>query len=552
MDDKLHRDMDLKIYESLKKILNYDKKRLIVLSKKRRSVFNEELDKIQHVDNIRLIKYLLILCFDKDLIIASRALKHLKRIMDNLTIKELLFFAEYFRSKYYGYYIDCHIQNRYKEVNMHRVDLIDRFGKEGIYILAILTLHPDGHVREDSLRKLLEFEHGFKIKFVMIRVNDWVKPIRDFAKKELIKYIKDEYIKDIIECILIIERMNNWGRDDFLDIVFKLEELIINERNYKLLLDMYENSEERLVRRKLFKYLLEINRTIDLIINIGLKSKDIVILRDTIEKIHEVINEDNEELIYKALKKNKNLVCKIAAINILEKMNVPDFHKVLIPFMYNKSYILRHYARYKLKEKGITNFREMYLDEIDKENYNLNGIIFGIKETGNKGDINYILKYLEHEKVNIRKTALSTIYKLNYKEGIEYAIDKLVSDNISESNNAKKCLENNILLLDENMIFELFELEGYEDHVYMNLIKLINHYPKWDGILQLLKILKISSGTYIKMINYEIELWINKFNRSFIQPRKEQVDIIRNIYMMANNKLSSDNSLQIGYILKGV
>ncbi|MCT4542211.1 MAG: hypothetical protein N4A63_01575 [Vallitalea sp.] len=550
MNKKVYSDMDSKTYYSLKRILDYDKKRFILLSKKRRNILVEELDKIQDVDNIRLIKYLLVLCFDKDFIVASKALNHLKRIVDNLTIKELLFFTEYFRSSYYYYSIDCEIEKSYSETNKYRFDLINRFGKESRYILSVLTLHPNGYIREDALKKLSEMEDGFKIKFIMIRVNDWVKEIRILAKKELIKCIKDEYLKDIVECLPIIDRMNNWGRDNYSDILFKLEDFIIKQRNYDLLLDSYKNSEERLVKRKLFKYLLEINTTVNLIINIGLKSKDIIILRTTIKKIDEIVNKDNIELIFKALKQNKNVTCKIAAIDILEKMSVPDIDKVLIPFIYSKSYKLRDYARYKLNKKEIKNFREMYLDEINENNYNLYGIISGIKETGIHEDVKCILKYINHENVKIRKLVLSTVYNLNSNEGIRYTLDKLISDNISESNNARRCLENDIVSVDENIIFELFEFERYEDHVYMNIIKLINKYSKWSAITNLLRVLKISSSTYIPIINDEIELWINKFNRSFISPRKEQVEYISKLYMMTYNKLSSNNSFQIGDILK--
>lgn len=550
MNKEPYKDMDSKTYESLKKLLNYDKKRLILLSRKRRNIFVEELDKIQDVDNIRLMKYLLVLCFDKDFVVASKALKHLKRIIDDLTIKELLFFAEHFRSSYYYYSIDCEIEKNYREANKYRFDLTNCFGKEAIYILSVLTLHPNGYVREDALKKLSEFENGFKIKFIMIRVNDWVKEVRNLANKELIKYIRDDYLKDIIECLPIIDRMNSWGRSDYSGILFKLEDFIIDQRNYDLLLNIYKNSEEILVKRKLFKYLLRINTTDNLVINMGLKSKDIIILRTAIEKIEEIMNRYNSWVIFKVLRQNKNVICRVAAIDILEKINVLDLHKALIPFLYDKSYTVRDYTRYKLKKIGIADFREMYLREIDKNNYNLYGILLGFRETGVQEDIHYILKYLSHENIKIRKTALSTIYMLNPKEGTQYVLDKLISDNISESNNATKCLENDILSFDENMIFQLFESEVYETHVYINLIKVINYYPKWISIMQLLKMLKISSNTYVQIINDEIESWINKFNGSFISLKKDQIDNIRKLYMEVDNKLNSSNRVQIEAILR--
>ncbi|WP_058484996.1 hypothetical protein [Defluviitalea phaphyphila] len=550
MKDKLYKDMSPKVYESLRKILNYDKKRLIVLSKKRRNVFIEELDKIQNVNNIRIIKYLLILSFDKDFVIALKALNHLKRIIDNLTIKELLFFAEYFRSSYFYYYIDNEVEKKYKEANNYKLDLINRFNEEGIYILSVLTLHPNGYIREDALKKLSKYENGFKIKFIMLRINDWVREIRDVAKKEILKCIEYKYLKDIIECMPIIDRMKNWERDDYSDILYKLENFIANKRNYDILLDIYQKNKDILIKRILFDYLLKINTTDDLIINVGLRSKDVIIIRKAIKEIDKIINEDNIDMILETLKKNKNVPCKLAAINILERINDKNFVKEIIPFLYDNSFTVRDYTRYKLKNLGITNFREMYLREIDKNNYNLYGILSGIKDTGIKEDTKFILKYLNHEKVKIRKIVLSTICKLDIKEGIKYAIDKLTSNNVGESNNARRCLEKDILSVDEDIIFELFKGEGYKSHVYINLIKLISHYPKWISLEQFLKILIISNNTYIKMINHEIDVWIQKFNRSFTFPRKEQINNIRKMYMRLDSKLSNKNHIQLGSIIK--
>jgi hypothetical protein len=174
----------------------------------------------------------------------------------------------------------------------------------------------------------------------------------------------------------------------------------------------------------------------------------------------------------------------------------------------------------------------------------------GIKETEIKEDAMLIVNYINHHSIKIRKTTLSTIYSLNPEQGTQYALEKLTSDYIGESNIARRCLENGILLLDDNRLYELFEIEGYAAHVYVNVIRLMNHYPKWITIIELLKMLNISSNIYVKIINDEIEIWIKKFNRSFTTPREEQMDSIRRLLMTLGDRLGENNRMTLWSIIK--
>lgn len=551
MNNKLYKDLDESTYNSLNKILNYDKK-FILLSPRRRNVLCEELDKISEINNIRLIKYLLVISLDKDINIGFRALQHLKRILTNLKTNELMYFAEFFRGSYY-YSMDSYFDKTYRNILLNNDRrLIDRYDEDAQYLYTVLTLHSNGYIREEALRSLKDFNSEFKVKFVMLRINDWVKEIRALASKELRELISPKYIDALIKCLPIIDRMSSWGRDNHFELIKQLEFFIKNINNYELLIEIYKNSDERSVRRLVFTYLLDMKPTNELLKELGLKSYDVVILRKTIDKINSIVNEDNIELFYNILKKNKNVICKIEAINLLEKMNKSNYQDELIPYLFDKSYSIRDHARYKLKKIGVVEYRGYYLRELNKNNCRIIILLKGISETGKREDVKEIVKFFNCEDVRIRIFTLNSICKLDPENTINYILDKIISDDTLESTNARVCLENNISLLNSDTIIELIELEGYKEHVYHNLIKLMNKFQKWEAIEYLLKTMSILGINYVELINEEIMLWVKNFNRSFIKPSKEQVIIIRKLYMIQSHNISTSNKRELESVLETI
>lgn len=128
MNIKLYKDLDDFVYNSIKKIEEYDKQRYIIFSNRRKNLIIEELDKIKDVNNIRLLKYLIKFSLDKDFDIALKALSHLKNIIDNLSMKEFLFLAEFFRSYldsyftyYYGGKIIDELEKKYFEIKKFKL-----------------------------------------------------------------------------------------------------------------------------------------------------------------------------------------------------------------------------------------------------------------------------------------------------------------------------------------------------------------------------------------------------------------------------------------------
>ncbi len=55
---------------------------------------------------------------------------------------------------------------------------------------GVMSLHPSGHVRESALDRLTQDTSGQEIRYLLLRANDWVEPVREKAIQALIARLK--------------------------------------------------------------------------------------------------------------------------------------------------------------------------------------------------------------------------------------------------------------------------------------------------------------------------------------------------------------------------
>jgi nicotinic acid mononucleotide adenylyltransferase len=80
----------------------------------------------------------------------------------------------------------------------------------------------------------------------------------------------------------------------------------------------------------------------------------------------------------------------------------------------------------------------------------------------------------------------------------------------------------------------------------------MNKFQKWEAIEYLLKTMTILGVNYEELINEEIMLWVKSFNRSFIKPSREQVIIIRKLYMIQSYNISTSNKRELESVLETI
>ncbi len=124
-------------------------------------------------------------------------------------------------------------------------------------VLALATLNWSGHVREAAIETLLATQEIFPIPFVLLRLNDWVREVRDAAKRFVFRRIDDGRVEQIAQHALLVCRLDECGRDDHSDLVRSIVGYALSRPN-QFDLSALLNGPHRFSRRVIFRVASEI------------------------------------------------------------------------------------------------------------------------------------------------------------------------------------------------------------------------------------------------------------------------------------------------------
>ncbi len=78
------------------------------------------------------------------------------------------------------------------------------------YVLIVGTFHPNGYFRKRCMEALAK-EKG-ALPFLLLRANDWVRPIRERAFPLIYEYLKQCDTEEILSSLPVLEKLQRSGR----------------------------------------------------------------------------------------------------------------------------------------------------------------------------------------------------------------------------------------------------------------------------------------------------------------------------------------------------
>src|SRR5262249_9196048 len=75
--------------------------------------------------------------------------------------------------------------------------------------LGLIASHRSGFVREETIRILGRDQSDTILPFLLIRLVDWVAPVRFAAKTEVLRRLEPRYAKTFVDCLALMERLGD-------------------------------------------------------------------------------------------------------------------------------------------------------------------------------------------------------------------------------------------------------------------------------------------------------------------------------------------------------
>lgn len=392
---------------------------------------------------------------------------------------------------------------KYIPINVLDVDFFNKTFPRDISarLLALSSLNRNGYVRQHAVEVLATMKHPSAIRFLIMRLNDWVKNVREVAASSIQRYFTDEYRKQFIRELDYIEALRNAGRvnltTEYELILSYILEKKLNNEFYKALT---VTDKARLLYLK--KY-IERNRVDSQLIAILLSDRSFLIRIQALEQLNGLDPSEQSRVILELLNDRSSQV-RLKTLYYLRDNSI-QYHDAILKLTSDLSASVRDLARYLLRTYELS-FREIYKGRIHKNDQKV-GSILGLAEVGTTKDIDLLKTFIETENNKAKLACLTGIQKLDLQRAKVFAV-KLFQ---GESNKIRKrCVEILSRTWDEDVMVEIKRMYGSGDSVLKKMVlTLYNSVGGWNTL-----------GFLVRGVSEE-DMEVRELAWSFLQKWKE-------------------------------
>ena len=401
-------------------------------------------------------------------------------------------------------------------------------------MLGLFSMHPSGYVREAAVKKLKRSDTSQALTFLLIRSNDWVKPVRKAAVVEVINRATSKNAEQFVSNLALIDRCSSKTRGDFSMARAAIDNLLTERPD--LLIQQLSQSNFRL-RRAIYDLSSKLEKSArQHFIRLGLQDNDLLARLRTARSVAEIEDFAEKQGFVDELVNDPFYAVRLTALRLSLADSSERKEPVLRKLIVDRSRSVRQSARFHLKHEGFvsndTYFAERYREAV--ANGDLVAGLYGLGECGTLDDIAIIEKHIRNERPSIASAALDSICKLSAGDQTELLLEFLKHDLPRCSRTAAHWLSNNQSPLVHDACLENIGGNTLPLHVRRNSLSVSLRQNKWSALEAILAAAGENQSELHEYGKVAMSRWLHHFNRSFVQPTDIQKERIRRAIEVSN------------------
>lgn len=323
---------------------------------------------------------------------------------------------------------------------------------------GVMSLHPSGYVRESALDRLTQDTSGQEIRYLLLRANDWVEPVREKAIQALIARLKPRNGPAFAETLELIGWLRTTGRGDKDAIFDGIEELLTSASCRDILVDKIRNADRETARHALSIAADSRAAARSDALPAALERNDAVLNTRAIEAARRHLPDDELVSMLARHRDDSNRFVRRAVLEAyVERLpNAADEPLEAGTFDENRS--VRQFARFHLSDRSRQDFLEEYRAALETGNVErIKGGLRGLADLGEEEDKQRIAALATHQLPSIRRTALRELNAIGPREHLDvfWAALRDREDYIPKT--AAKVLGQNIGLVSPERLVQVYE-----------------------------------------------------------------------------------------------
>ena len=393
--------------------------------------------------------------------------------------------------------------------------------------LSVASMHPNGYLREEVIRRLNVVTEGWELKFLLIRLNDWVPEVRARAKPAVLARLRDDCLEELFQSLPIVLVLEHRCRAEHREVLDQIDTLLQAPPG-RTRLTAGLNHSDKGIRRKCWQ-LLSTSSEIGLgtLIDLASSSSDPIISAQTVQLLEAHVTAPKARAFLNHSVRSSFSPVRRLALRALATHFPDDTVGLLHELIFDPSTSVRATSRYHLGELSTQDFSRIYAEAIAKGLYGRRlAAIAGLAETGASADADLLLPFLADARAALRRTAVLALVRLTGEKYLDRIVGMLRDPAASVVKQAARSLRPYADFIGGSKLIQLFET-AEQSPSWLGALSLIASLSKWDALLYLLRASRFPDENRTKLVEGLLVRWNQRFNLVPINPSSQTIGLIQ-------------------------
>lgn len=425
---------------------------------------------------------------------------------------------------------------------------VARLAALGVEPLGLASFHTSGYVREAAVRELAAIRDGSELPFLLIRLRDWVEPVRRLAYDAVRERMTPGYAHHFVHNLWLVLRLEWAERTDHAPFVADVRALLTGPGRAAVTDGL--SVRDLWLRRACFALLLDPpGGDAEEIVTRALRDDDHVIVLRALRRASDVLPEERMRETLRALARNPYILVRREALATWARLFPDTAEPELRRALLDPTARVRRVAREGLALPPEA-YRDVYLAALDgARGARLRAALYGLGEQGSKDDAGVLLPYLSAREAGVRRAAVTSLGWLGTDASTPLLVNALADPSPGVSRAARWALEMRASRLEAEPLWTL-AADGAAPHVRRNALLLIARIGKWESIAYLVRAQAKGDHAISHLAGSRVKRWIDHFNRSGTQPTKEQLARAAQAVDEAAPTLGKERTRMLRFLMK--
>lgn len=426
--------------------------------------------------------------------------------------------------------------------------------QEGLDDLLAMSEHPNGHKRENAVRRLGVLGNPLAIPNLLVRANDWVPQVRSEAREALLRLLKGENAQAFIYNLPALHHLHGCRRTDHSELIASVNNFFLRPENVAHIKSAIK-SEAPYIARIAVKLCID-NSLLDKssLVSECLSHQDVVVRALASNLLRDLTGEDLEAMLQKSIHDPFMPIRREAFQIYLERFPAKGL-RLAIRMLFDRHASIRDIAIARLLNKG-QDLEKIFADvlsSINPSGLKLRCAIFGVASMRATSLIPTVKKLASHQLPSVRKASLQAMARLAEVDARLYLLAGLRDESPSVA-------KESISLLSKAAFTPTLEelVNVVKDISYVHTLTVCldgaRTLNKWDRLIFILRLyptLLLDRRSSSEQFDIELEKWDVDFNRSSSQPTNDQRAQIGELYGQHGQLFSDAKRRSLEFTLRG-